>query len=126
MVVTTHNVPDEILAEILGKLPKKDLKNARLVYSLWSTAGAKWMFRRVYFAPRKASMQIFTDVAVNPAFARNVKNSSMMGDSSCPNSATFASHYSVFGARMFEEFNVYEDYTRNFIGVKVKFARKVY
>ena len=73
MVTSIQNIPDELLMEILGRLPKNDLKKARLANTLWSTAGAKWMFQRVYFAPREAPIKTFTDIAANPAFARNVK-----------------------------------------------------
>ena len=73
MAITVLNIPDELLVEILGKLPKKDLKNARLACTLWSTAGAKWMFQRVYFAPRELPIKTFMETAANPAFALNLK-----------------------------------------------------
>ena len=108
MVITIQDIPDEILIEILSQLPKKDLKTARLVCTLWSTAGAKWMFQRVYFAPRKASMETFANIAANPTFARNVKELIYDGRLFLPELGTFASYYSAFHARMVDEFDFYE------------------
>ena len=112
MAIRIRNMPDEILVEILGKLPKKDLKRARLACSLWSTAGAKWMFQRVYFAPRKAPLKIFTDIAANPAFAPNVKELIYDGRLFLPELGNFGSYWQAFSARMWEEFDICEDHLR--------------
>lgn len=120
-------MPDEILVEILGKLPKKDLKRARLACSLWSTAGAKWMFQRVYFAPRKIPLKTFTGIAANPVFARNVKELIYDGRLFLPEFGNFGSYRQAFSARMWEEFDEYEDHTRNLSGYdKLNFANEVY
>ena len=127
MATTIRNLPDELLVEILGKLLKKDLKSARLVCTLWSTAGAQWMFERVYFAPRKTSMKIFTDIAANPAFARNVKELVYDGRLFLPELSTFPSYYSAFNARMLEEVNVCGHYVRNCLVVdEANFAYDMY
>ena len=115
MAVTVRNVPYELLLEILGKLPKKDLKNARLTCTLWSTVGAKWMFQRVYFAPRKATMKCFASIAANPVFARNVKELIYDGRLFLPELKDPTSYWEAFHARMWEERDGYEDVTRNYI-----------
>ena len=126
-IIPIQNVPVELLVETLGKLPKKDLKTARLVCTLWSTAGAKWMFQRVYFAPRKASMKVFSDIAADPAFARNVKELIYDGRLFLPEFGTFAHYDSAFSARMIEELDVYEDYKRSFGSTDdIHFADDVY
>ena len=127
MASTIRDVPDELLVEILGKLPKKDLKKARLACTLWSTAGAKWLFQRVYFAPRKASMKTLTAIAANPVFARNVKELIYDGRLFLPELGTFVSYWAAFVDRVEEEFDTYEDHTRNARGVADdEFANEVY
>lgn len=113
MATSIRNIPDELLVDILGKLPKKSLKKARLVCSLWSTAGAKWMFQRVYFAPRQARIRKFTNIAANPNFVRNVQELIYHGRLFLPELGNFASYWSAFGPRAIEEFDVYEDHIRN-------------
>ena len=103
MVTSIQNIPDELLMEILGWLPKNDLKKARLANTLWSTAGATSMFQRVYSAPREAPIKTFTDIAANPAFARNVKELIYDGRLFLPELRDFASYYKNFLARMVEE-----------------------
>ena len=127
MGTTIRNLPDELLVEMLGKLLKKDLKSARLVCTLWSTAAAKWMFQRVYFAPRKTSMKLFTDIAANPAFARNVKELIYDGRLFLSELGTFSSYYSAFHARMLEEANICGYYLRNCLFVdEANFADDLY
>lgn len=127
MATTIRNIPDELLIEILGKLDKKDLKMARLTCVLWSTSGAKWMFQRVYFAPRKAPMKIFSDIAAIPAFAGNVKELIYDGRLFLPELGNFDSYWTAFRARMVEEFDLYEDHTRNALSNDgMYFADKVY
>lgn len=126
MATTIGTVPEEVLVDILGKLPKKDLKKARLACTLWSIAGAKWMFQRVYFAPRKATMKTFADIAANPTFARNVKELIYDGRLFLPELGDFASYRAAFRARMFEEFFIYEDHSKSCGDVEGEFAEKVY
>ena len=127
MVTTIRNLPDELLVDTLGKLLKKDLKSARLVCTLWSTAGAKWMFERVYFAPRKTSMKLFTDIAANLAFAPNVKELIYDGRLFLSELGTFGSYYSAFGARVEEEFDLFMNHVKNLSDVSENhFAGDVY
>ena len=100
--------PDEVLVEILGMLPKQDLKIARLTCTLWSTAGAKWMFRRVYFAPRNATMKTFSSIAANPAFARNVKELIYDGRLFLPRLSTWKIYRNAFITRVYEEDTIYQ------------------
>ena len=127
MATATRNLPEELLEEILGKLPKKDLKKARLACTLWSIAGAKWMFERVYFAPRKASMKTFTDIAENPIFARNTKELIYDARLFLPGLRDFDSYSAAFYARVLEESNELEDYTRTSTrSDQIQFAHQVY
>ena len=127
MATTIWNLPDELLIETLGKLVKKDLKSARLVCNLWSTAGAKWMFQRVYFAPRETSMKLFTNIAANPTFARSVKELIYDGRLFLPQLGTYASYYSAFCARVEEEVDLCEDRVRKCSSSReANFAEEVY
>ena len=113
MATSIRNMPDELLADILGKLPKESLKKARLVCSLWSTAGAKWMFQRVYFAPRQAWMEKFTSIAANPNLVGNVQELIYDGRLFLPELGNFASYRLAFCSRVIEESDVYKDGLRN-------------
>ena len=110
MTTTIQNIPDELLVEILGKLPKKDLKNARRVCNLWSTAGAKWMFQQVHFAPREVPIKTFLEIAATPAFALNVKELIYDGRLFLPELGNGASYRAAFGARMAEELDTYREH----------------
>ena len=126
MVTTIRNMPDELLIEILGKLPKKDLKKARLACTLWSTAGAKWMFQRIYFAPRKVPMKTFTKIASKPAFAQNVKELVYDGRLFLPELGNSASYWAAFRARTIGEHDIYEDHRKANWRAQVYFADEVY
>lgn len=65
-------LPDELLVEILTQLDVSSLKKARLTCRRWGVAGARGLFRRVYFAPRKDLMSVFQAITGNPAFAVNI------------------------------------------------------
>ena len=113
MATTIRNLPYELLVESLGKLIKKDLKSARLVCTLWSAAGAQWMFQRVYFAPRKTSMKVFTDIAANPAFAQNVKELIYDARLFLPILSNYGPHYAAFAVRVEQELDLSKDAIRN-------------
>ena len=70
--VQLPELPDELLVEILTQLDVSSLKKARLACRRWSIAGARRLFRRVYFAPRKDLMSVFQAITGNPAFAVNI------------------------------------------------------
>ena len=67
-----QDLPNELLVQVLGYLPKSDLKCARLSCARCGHTGAQWLFQRVYFAPRQAAIETFLSISANPAFARNV------------------------------------------------------
>ena len=67
-----QDLPDELLVQVLGYLPKFDLKSARLSCTRCCHTGAQWLFQRVYFAPRQAAIDTFLSISANPTFARNV------------------------------------------------------
>lgn len=108
MAITIRNIPEELLVEILRNLLKEDLKKARLVCTHWSTAGAKWMFQRVYFAPRKATMKTFANIAANPVFARNVKELIYDGRLFLPEVGNYATYSETFRAHMTGEYYTYD------------------
>ena len=67
-----QSLPEELLVQILGYLPKSDIKSARLTCSQSARTGAKWLFQRVYFAPRVSTIEDFINISSNPVFARTV------------------------------------------------------
>ena len=73
VVLTLQDFPNELLEWILCRLPKTDLKSARLVCLRWSDVGAKFLFHRVYIAPRKGPMAILLKVASHPVFSLSIK-----------------------------------------------------
>ena len=72
MAPQLQGLPDELLVDVLGYLPKSDLKSARLTCARHGHIGAQWLFQRVYFAPRKAAIDTFLNISANPIFARTV------------------------------------------------------
>ena len=65
-------IPDELLTEILRCLDSRSLKMARSTCCRWAKAGAYSLFWRIYFAPRRSSMELFKSITENPAFASNI------------------------------------------------------
>ncbi len=72
MAPQLQDLPDELLVDILGYLPKSDLKSARLTCARYGHIGAQWLFQRVYFAPHMTAMDTFLNISANPSFARTV------------------------------------------------------
>lgn len=87
-----QDLRDELLVGILGFLPLSDLKTARITCSRWSSIGVKWLFQRVYFAPRKSVMQNFEEGASRPCFARNVADLIYDGRLSIPKLGRYREH----------------------------------
>lgn len=65
--------PVELLEAVLRFLPKLSLKTARLTCKKWGEVGARCLFRRIYFAPRKELLDVFIAITQNAAFASNVE-----------------------------------------------------
>ncbi|KAL8776348.1 MAG: hypothetical protein Q9194_003200 [Teloschistes cf. exilis] len=61
------------MERFFGVLPIRSLKNARLASKQWADVGARCLFKRIYFTPRDAIMQVFTEITQNAAFASNVE-----------------------------------------------------
>ena len=72
MAYTISDLPDEILLGIIRHVDTHSLKNARRVCRRWAKAGACRLFRRIYFAPHKDTMEIFVRITSEPAFAIGV------------------------------------------------------
>ena len=58
---------------IFRQLTKKDLKSARLCCAPWASVASEMLINRVYFAPRKKTMEYFEAVSKHPIFSRTVK-----------------------------------------------------
>ena len=85
------------------------------------------MFQRVYFAPRKTFMKLFTDIATKPAFAHNVKELIYDGRLFLPELGNFHSYCSAFCVRLLEEANNCGHYVRNCLFVEeANFADDMY
>ncbi|KAG6986641.1 hypothetical protein G7Y79_00075g099130 [Physcia stellaris] len=71
-LASISTLPDELLINTLRHLDICCLKQARLTCRRWSKTGAYSLFHRIYFAPRKDLMTIFSAITENPAFASNI------------------------------------------------------
>ena len=66
-------MPVEILQNVLRCLSVVSLKRARLTCKYWAALGARCLFRRVYFAPRRDVIEVFLEITGNTAFASNIE-----------------------------------------------------
>lgn len=73
MPIHIQDFPTELLAAVFENLPKSTLKRARLTSTRWSDIGAETLFQRVYFAPRRHTMQRFINITSHPVFSRTIK-----------------------------------------------------
>ena len=76
MLIQSNHVgrmPVEILQTVLRRLSVVSLKRARLTCKHWAALGARCLFRRVYFAPRRDIMDVFLEITGNTAFASNIE-----------------------------------------------------
>ena len=99
-----QSLPEELIIQVLGYLPKFDIKSARLTCSQIARTGAQWLFQRIYFAPRKSAIQTFINISSNPVFARTVTELVYDGSLFLPELANYKS-YKVF----FDDFRVHVD-----------------
>ena len=93
-----QNLPEELLVQVLGYLPKSVLKSARLTCSQIARIGAVWLFQRIYFAPRKSAIETFINISSNPVFARNVTDLVYDGRLFLPELANYKSYKNAFDA----------------------------
>lgn len=68
-----QRLPLELLGNVLQQLPRSSLKHARLTCKDWRDEGARHLFHRLFFAPRKEVISVFTNVAQIPALAAGVR-----------------------------------------------------
>lgn len=107
MAPQLQDFPDELLVEILGYLPKLDLKSARMTCTRYSHIGAQWLFQRVYFAPRKAAIDTFLNISANHAFARTVTELVYDGRLFLPELTAYKPFKEAFDAYIWDENNGY-------------------
>ena len=72
MATKLLSLPNEMLQEILVRLPKADLKSARLSCKCLADIGVHHLLTRVFFAPRKRVMQNFENIAAHPILSKLV------------------------------------------------------
>ena len=73
MAITVQTFPNELLEKILSLVTKPDLKSARLVCLRWRDVGAKFLFQRVYIAPRKGPVTLLENITSHPVFSKSIK-----------------------------------------------------
>ena len=66
-------MPVELLENALRRISIVSLKRARLTCKYWAAVGARSLFRRVYFAPRRDVIEVFLEITGNEAFASNIE-----------------------------------------------------
>ena len=66
-------LPVEVLEDIVQLLPRTSIKNARLTCKHWREVGARYLFRRTYFAPQQEILDLFAKITSDKAFASNVE-----------------------------------------------------
>lgn len=73
MDIGTPYLPPEVVCEVIGFLPKKDIKNVRLASKGLSVLGAHRLFQSVYISTKRKDMESFTSVSKHPVFSKMVK-----------------------------------------------------
>lgn len=66
-------MPVEVLENSLRFLPTRSLKKARLTCKYWGAVGARCLFHRIYFTPRKEVIDLFLKIVGDEAFASNIE-----------------------------------------------------
>ena len=72
MPPTLADFPNELLVNVLCRLPKKDLLASCVTCRLISQLAAEFMFERVYFAMREAPIERLLNIAQHPVFSKTV------------------------------------------------------
>ncbi|KAL8704046.1 MAG: hypothetical protein Q9201_002784 [Fulgogasparrea decipioides] len=68
------DMPDEITMMILAYLPKKDLKQARLVCKQLAALGVHLLVDTVYISPRCEDMAVFDQITQHPVLSQSIRN----------------------------------------------------
>ncbi|KAI4257646.1 MAG: hypothetical protein L6R42_005521 [Xanthoria sp. 1 TBL-2021] len=69
-----EKLPNEVVAMILSSLPRKHLKQARLVSRRLAELGARDLIDTVYISSRGKDMAVFDSITKHPVFSKSVKN----------------------------------------------------
>ncbi|KAL9024417.1 MAG: hypothetical protein Q9180_007908, partial [Flavoplaca navasiana] len=65
---------NEIVTAIMARLPKKDLKSARLVNRTWASLGGQQLIGKLYISPREIDMAVFDSITQHPDLSKSVKH----------------------------------------------------
>ncbi|KAL8647536.1 MAG: hypothetical protein Q9226_006390 [Calogaya cf. arnoldii] len=68
-----ERLPNELLTIVLGNLPRKRLKQARLVSKRLAALGALRLVDTVYISPREKDMVVFDAITKHPVFSKSIK-----------------------------------------------------
>ncbi|KAL8893596.1 MAG: hypothetical protein Q9192_005112 [Flavoplaca navasiana] len=68
-----ENLPNEIVSMILARLPRRHLKQARLVCKRLAELGMHELIDTVYFSPREKDMVVFDAVTQHPVLNKYIK-----------------------------------------------------
>lgn len=68
------NLPNEVTLMVLAHLPKRDLKQARLVCKDLASLGASILVGTLYISPRETDMVVFDAITQHPTIRHSVKH----------------------------------------------------
>ncbi|KAL8653343.1 MAG: hypothetical protein Q9226_003888 [Calogaya cf. arnoldii] len=68
-----ERLPNEVLTIVLGNLPRKHLKQTRLVSKRLAALGALQLVDTVYISPREKDMVVFDAITKHPVFSKSIK-----------------------------------------------------
>ena len=72
-MMSIDHLPPELLLSIFSQISERnDLLQARLACKKFADAGAKFMFRRVYLAPRYHRIRKFLAITEHPIFSKTI------------------------------------------------------
>ena len=66
-------LPNELILDICGYLPKPDLKACRLVSKSWSASASVYLFSKIYISPREEDIEVFNLISQNGQLSRCVR-----------------------------------------------------
>lgn len=65
-------LPDEMILNVFGSLPRKDIKNVRLVNQKMHRISSPLLISRAYIAARPKTLQIFNEIVSHPVFSQSI------------------------------------------------------
>ncbi|KAL8709151.1 MAG: hypothetical protein Q9220_006031 [cf. Caloplaca sp. 1 TL-2023] len=66
------NLPNELLEDILSRVPRHDLKNVRYVSSFFRDLAAPFVFTTVYCAARRGVFEVFKIISHHPEISQHI------------------------------------------------------